>query len=191
MCLKNRSFINILEKHPASLFRYPQPQINSTETRPGRAGGGWVSLKGYLAQKVWFLPYTQGSLQTNVQGLCEGLPGHAGSKEGQWRQSWSQVAKPTVILSLISSNACLSIQKGASPLAPDQEPWSKPSLFRNPSAVCPHVLLFTTRDHPEYSSHHRFQTKAPNTYIVKFSDKIIKSYLLKSVGSAYCSENAS
>ena len=55
--LKNRSFINILEKHLLLFSRYLQPQIKQHRKSWQAAE---FSLKGYLDQKVLVLPYLTG-----------------------------------------------------------------------------------------------------------------------------------
>ena len=65
MHLKNRSFINILEKHLLLFSRYLQPQIKQHRKSWQVAE---FSLKGYLDQKVLVLPYLTGV----SENLCTG-----------------------------------------------------------------------------------------------------------------------
>ena len=155
MHLKNRSFINILEKHLLLFSRYLQPQIKQHRKSWQAAE---FSLKGYLDQKVLVLPYLTGvSANLCTGALWEGCQDTQVSKEGRWRQSWSLVAKPGSSFPWFSVLVCYPERDIST------SPWSKPCkapFVQDPhSCLPPHVLLFTTRDHLKWN-HHRFQIKS-------------------------------
>lgn len=71
--LKNRSFMNILEKHLLFFSRYLQPQIKQYRNTAQKS---WLavefSLKGFLDQKVLVLPDLTGVSANLCTGVCDG-----------------------------------------------------------------------------------------------------------------------